>query len=213
MKCLMMMTLLSFCFTNIVSQNQRDKKLIENTFKKWNEKTIGSINEQIVVTNNTRIKSTLTNVVDILKLGLYSKTGNEKRIVDKGKPARYKFLQTIFANPQIKKPFYVVETVFGGEVVVINNYIIKNNKRGSQVVCYSYGYNTWVKVYDTTIANIDLHRELININKDRDSLSGNNYSGVILSEFKSLDIMTHYYIPSSISDNSPVLKVINLKNH
>lgn len=153
----------------------------------------------------------MTDVVGVLKLSLYSQTANEKGVVEKGKPSRYKFLQTIFANHQIEKHFYVVETITEGEVVQIRNYIVKNNINGSQVICYSYYNNSWLKVSDTTIAKVDLHYELMNINKD--NLLGNNQSGVILSEFNALNIICHYYIPSSIKSDNAILKIIGIKNN
>lgn len=207
MKYLLMMTLLSFSLTNIVSQNHSNKEIIEKAFKKWNEKTLGSINEQITLTKNPQIKSTLTTVLDVLKIGLYSKTGNEKGMVDKGMPSRYKFLQTIFTKHQISEHFYIVETVIEGEVVQIRNFLVEKNINGSQVIGYSYYNGSWVKVSDTILVNVDLHNELIN---NKDKLLGNNYSGVILSEFNALNIICHYYIPSSIKRDNDVLKILSL---
>lgn len=57
MKYLVMMILLQFCLTNIVTQNYNNKELIKKAFNTWNEKTIGSINEQIILTKNPQIKS------------------------------------------------------------------------------------------------------------------------------------------------------------
>lgn len=175
------------------------------------KRTIGSINEQIMLTTNPQIKSTLTKVVDVLKLSLYSRTANKQRVIDKGKPSRYKFLQTIYAKRQIGKHFYVLETIIEGEVVEIRNYTVEDNKIGSQVICYSYYNNSWLQVSDTIITKVDLHYELININKDRDNLLGNNQSGAILSEFTGLNITCHYYIPSSIKSDNAILKIMCIK--
>jgi hypothetical protein len=193
-----------------MKQNLMNKDLIEETFNSWNVKTIGSINDQLLATNNYKIKSILKKVIDVLKLSLYSQTADEKGVEDKGKPSRYKFLQTILSNHQIGQNFYIVETVIEGEVVQIKNYVIEDNISTSHVTFYYYFKNDWKAVRDTTIPRVDLHSTLKNANNGLNKLSGSTQSSVILSEFNSLNIKSHYYIPLSIESDNAILKILKL---
>ena len=131
-------------------------------------------------------------------------------MIDKGKPSRYKFLQVICADKKIGKNIFIIEREIEGEVLQLRNYLIQNDVGISHVTVYSYFKNDWTKVRDTTISKIDLHSELINATNVIDKLSGKNESDVILSEFDSMNIESHYYIPLSIEKNDAISKILGL---
>jgi hypothetical protein len=182
----------------------------ERTFKIWNEKTIRSIKDQLLKTNYSQIKSILQNHLDVLQTTLYSLTGNEKGIIDKDKPSRYKFLQAICTNGQIGKNVFIVESESEGEVVQLINYVIENNMNTSHVIVFNYFKSNWIKVRDTTISKVDLHSELQDNSYELNRLKGINESAVILSEFNSSNILSHYFIPFSIEKANIIRKILEL---
>jgi hypothetical protein len=185
--------------------------LIKKTYNHWNQKTIGSIKDQIIKTNNARIKEMLISDLEAEKVVLYDSTRKEKGMKGTEEPLRLKFLRAISADAKHLKNYFIVENVVGDEAIRDINYLIENKANKSHVISYQYLWNNWQKRKDTTITKVDLRSEMLNaVKRNNETISGTNDAWVTLSEFNSSNIKSHYYLPFSINSDDEISKIIKL---
>jgi len=196
------------CLTTRILYQPHAERLFHAVFKEWNQSTIAFINREAKRAQYADWRSAYRKREKIVQSLLNSPTANDSDEIDKGQPARYKFLKQIHVDSIINKHFFIIETTLSAEVAQSRSYLIENSALGSHIRVYMYFNNRWKMKRDTIVPKIDLRSE-IETHETNISVNGVNLTDVILTEFNSSKIRSIYHLAGSIPKNDCLIRIAN----
>jgi hypothetical protein len=176
---------------------------VERNLKTWNQRTLSSLEDQLAVAKDSPIKARLLNRINIANSN-YAVNGKGTK-----HNLRYEFLKTIYTSKKSRTNYFIIETSTEGEVIQLRNYVIENDINSSHIEYYSYYQFKWKKVKDTTISRVDL-KSMLNNGGCVINYKGNR-NDVVLTEFSSHDIDSHYFLQYSLAQSSPIVQVLKIE--